>query len=533
MRIANKTRADFLEYPESFWRSLKHLNAFRIFLAVFFLAIGLLAEQWHFISTRHTPVFLTLSLFYALLTGLFEYTLHKRVMRFERQLSLQLLVDIASITLLMHFGGGIDTGLGLLLIVPLSGAGLFERTRKVWLMAAIATLAILSEQFLLDWLAGRASEGYVQAAMLSIAFFTVAGLSHLLAKGALSATHLAGEKAQELASLEKINARVIQDLPYGVLVINGNGQILQANPQASLLLNCTTTSRGDIKTCVPQLESVWRNWRDMDGEGVRVLDSGGQNIRLRVRLTALDSDRREGAVVVIEDLTELEQQAVKMKLAALGQLTANLAHEIRNPLSAINHAAQLLAEEPPSTEAAPTTGRLTRIIEDNVSRLNWLVEDVLALNRRDRVNPESIEAKVFVEAFMNEFKQNTELPEGLLQLDIPAELQLCFDRLHLHQILWNLCRNAVRHCRHEAGSIQIRAHRQDNQACLDIYNDGPSISPELQQRLFEPFFTTDKSGTGLGLYISRELTEANHGALRAIPQDNGALFRLACKIPPC
>lgn len=516
--------------PESFWRSLKHLDGFRLFLTLFFVATALSADRWHLVSTRNVSLFLQLGITYGVVLGGLALLLRRWHLAFEVRLTLPLLADIFLLTLLMHVGGGIETGLGLVLIVPLAGAGMYAETRAMLFMASLATLAVLTEHALSAWGHPDMAEGFARAGMLSVGFFTVAGLSHLLAKSAQAATRLAGEKARQAASLERINERVIRDLPYGVAVVDGDGRLLQANPQAAQMLACPLGRRGDLQTCVPELARAWRRWRDT-GEGQsQLFRAGGEGRRLRASLSALDPDGEQGAVIVIEDMTELEQQAMKLKLAALGRLTANLAHEIRNPLSAINHAAQLLAED---LGRDAQSARLTRIIEDNVKRLNWLVEDVLALNRRDRVDREAIDLARFLEDFLAQFQQSEGLAPGVAQLIMEDALVLCCDRLHLHQILWNLCRNARRHASGASGSIQIRVRATLDSVQLDVYNDGPSIDPELQLRLFEPFYTTDKAGTGLGLYIARELAEANGAELRCLPQDAGALFRLSGRLPPC
>jgi len=229
-------------------------------------------------------------------------------------------------------------------------------------------------------------------------------------------------------------------------------------------------------------------------------------------------------MILLQDMTELEREAQNMKLAALGRLTANLAHEIRNPLAAIQQAAALLEEEP----STPTMARLTRIIEDNARRLNGLVEDVLLLNRRDRMQQEAIPLADFLRDFVAQFSQTERVPLGVISLSAPAHLSVRFDRLHLTQILWNLIRNAWRYCTREPGSIELRAVAHDGAVLIDVFNDGEPVSPEMQQRLFEPFYTTDSRGTGLGLYIARELAEANGGTLRYVDKAGGALFRVSC-----
>jgi two-component system sensor histidine kinase PilS (NtrC family) len=513
-----------VRYPDSFWRSLRHLNGFRLYLAVFFIASALFADRLSWLARDSLGVFLTLSLAYAATTWSIGGMIRRRQPDFERQLIGQLLLDIGMIVILMHLGGGKDTGLALLLMVYMAAAGLHASTRVMLLIPAAATLALLLEQGMSSWSGPSGLQGFFQAGVLAVGLFMVASLAHVLARGTLAAAALAGAKEREVASLEKINARVIQDLPYGVLVVDGDNRLLQANGQASAWLECRMAPHVELRACCAPLAGLLDAWKRREPrlDGL-FKNPGGRHYR--ARLIELDPERRDGAVIILEDLSELEQEAQKLKLAALGRLTANLAHEIRNPLSAVRHAAQLLAEDVPSEG---TAGRLTRIIEDNVGRLNRMVEDVLLLNRRDRLAREAIPVAAYLDDFLAQFQEGEHLPEGLIEIEVEAGSNVSFDRTHLHQILWNLLRNALRHCSRTPGSIHVGARASGARCLIEVYNDGAPIPAELVARLFEPFYTTDSRGTGLGLHIARELAEANHAELSCLTRDEGALFRLTC-----
>jgi two-component system sensor histidine kinase PilS (NtrC family) len=230
-------------------------------------------------------------------------------------------------------------------------------------------------------------------------------------------------------------------------------------------------------------------------------------------------------VLVLEDLSQAEQAAQRLKLAALGRLTANIAHEIRNPLSAISHAAQLLREDTHD----PAQAKLTSIIENNTRRLDRLVEEVLTLNRRDRLNPVDYDAAMLA-ALIDELRQTEEIPADAVIVSMPDTLRFQFDPDHLRQIVWNLLRNAWRFSRKQAGSLRFSARMLgDNSFQFDIEDDGPGLSAEHHSKLFEPFFTTDAQGTGLGLFLARELAEANHATLAYVPGADGARFRLSLR----
>jgi two-component system sensor histidine kinase PilS (NtrC family) len=516
------------EAPEAFWRSLGHLNSFRVFLAIALGVAGTLADPT-FHHFEYTRLFQATCAVYLTIALLFRRPLLSRRERFDRQVGRQALVDICCITLLMHLSGGNASGLGLLLIVTLAAVGMLTSTRMVLFWAAAATMAVLAQQAAQFATIEGSAGGFARAGLLSLGLFTVALLSHALAKGTLAAAGVAAEKSRQAESLERINERVIQELPYGVIAVNGEGMVLQHNARAGELLDVRFFARCGLGHCSPRLSEMWWRWRAGEDLPEHPFQVGREGRRLRARFIALEPTRREGAVLVLEDLTALEEQARRMKLASLGMLTANLAHEIRNPLSAIRHAAGLLKEDAVDATAVKLSG----IIDSNAERLNMLVEDVLALNRRDRMTREAIALQAWLQAFAEEYATREQVPEICLTVQVVGDPAICFDAAHLEQILWNLLRNAWRYCLKQPSSIRVRAVANDTRVDIDVTNDGPCIAQELQARLFEPFYTTDKAGSGLGLYIARDLAEANGAQLRYVDIPDGAQFRLNCQAAPC
>jgi two-component system sensor histidine kinase PilS (NtrC family) len=230
-------------------------------------------------------------------------------------------------------------------------------------------------------------------------------------------------------------------------------------------------------------------------------------------------------VLFLEDTTRAREEAQQLKLAALGRLTANIAHEIRNPLAAISHAAELLGEERRDAQR----GRLTRIIHDNTLRLERLVAEVLQLSRRDRQLPEKIGLRRWLLPFIEEFVANESVPPERFRVEAPAEAVIEFDPGHLHQVMWNLLRNAVRYAGAEAGAVRIAARAAGDRVELSVIDNGPGVPASSQGQLFEPFFTTDSKGTGLGLYLARELCAANRASLEYVREGSGAHFRVVAR----
>ena len=515
--------------PDSFWRSLVHLNHFRLFLALALGAAGLMSGQ-PFTRLDHPVLFSLTCAGYFLAAMLFREPLIERGERFDRQVVRQVMVDLTCLGVLMYLSGGNASGMGLLLIVTVAAVGMLRDTRMVMFWAAMASLTVLGEQTLQLISFESGMGGFVRAGLLSLGFFGVALLSHALAQATMAAAQLAEEKSRQAESMARINERVIQELPYAVMAVSGEGEILQYNGRAESLLGTHFFARCNLGHCAPRLAEQWRLWRDGRELPGHPFMMGLDGLRLRARFIELEPTRSEGAVVVLEDMTELEAQAQKMKLASLGMLTANLAHEIRNPLSAIRHAAGLLREDAGLDGLAP---KLTRIIDDNVRRLNGLVEDVLALNRRDRLRQEVVDLETYLPTFVHQFMQHESVPDDIIQIYVARGARACVDPGHLEQIMWNLFRNAWRYCARHPDSIRLRVSATETRADIDVLNDGPPIPAEVQAHLFEPFYTTDKQGTGLGLYIARELAEANRAALRYVENPDGAMFRLSCLAPPC
>jgi two-component system sensor histidine kinase PilS (NtrC family) len=249
----------------------------------------------------------------------------------------------------------------------------------------------------------------------------------------------------------------------------------------------------------------------------------GTNRPVRVRFLPVQREGFWGAVIVLEDLQRVQEQAQQVKLAALGRLTANIAHEVRNPLSSISYATELLQENLQD----PAQQRLSQIILDNTARLNRIVQDVMQLNRRDRAKSEALDLAQYLPRFIDELCQTKRLSPATIKVILPATCPVNFDRGHLDQILWNLCHNALRYSQNRPGSIELEARLADDRILLEIRDDGPGIDTETAQKLFEPFFTTAAGGTGLGLYIARELCDANGAILELRPEVAiGACFRI-------
>ncbi|MDR3427580.1 MULTISPECIES: sensor histidine kinase [Silvimonas] len=508
---------------EMHWRSLAGLNLFRLLCVVGLIISIVLFSRRLVLDPELRQPFVWLISGDLILIALFAITIRKRIPNFEIQLSAQVVTDVIFLVSLMDLFGGVKSGLGILLLPYLAAAGLISRGRMTLFHAAVASIALLIEQ---GWRVLNYQSSFDEnftPALLCIACFAVAWLGHRLSRLAEASEKLAEQRGVDLQNLAQVNQRILQDVSDGVVVVDGAGHIRQFNERAELLTGQRLQIGERLAASLPLLGKAVTGWQADRQRPLELVAGVSPQNTLRLRMVGLSAAEPGDVMVYLEDMDRLRQESQQLKLAALGRLTANLAHEIRNPLSAISHAAQLLGEE---THSDPLYTRLTRIIDDNANRLERMVRDVLELNRRDRLQMTEIDLANWLQGFLLEFRQVENIVPQLT-LSCPANAVIRFDPGHLHQVLWNLARNGWRYCSQGENSLTFTVELLDGRWQLDVFNDGPPVPADAQVQLFEPFFTTESKGTGLGLYIAREICAANAAQLEyAPPPDGGARFRI-------
>ncbi len=530
MPLSTETTVSGKEYSEAFWRSLLYFNIYRVIVAlVLFGAVNWLGENTPFGSYHRTLFLYTDYAYLAFALSSFAIILSRRI-AFNLLLAASVLTDIVAVVLMMYASGGVPSGLGLLLLASLAAAGLMSRGRLTLFFAAAATLAVLGEHsYEVLFLFGSFAL-FVQAGLLSIAFFATAWLAHTIAKRAVAIEAIAAQREVDLASMAQVNQLIIQDMQDGVLVVDERGAIRQINSRAEEILGPVSLAGGDVMLhdYAPLLAARLEQWRRDPDTRFDPLRTVVGRKATSARFMPVGVARNVGVVIFLEDISRVQRQAQQLKLASLGRLTANIAHEIRNPLSAINHATELLLED---TGRRASQLRLLQIIHDNAKRLDRMVQDVLKLNRRDQALRESFDLEDYLRTFASQFCEIEKLPQELIAIDLQSRPLVSFDRSHLNQVMWNLCRNALRYCQRRPGSITlgVRAGPRAGTIELSVIDDGPGVAEALRGHLFEPFFTTASAGTGLGLYIAREICEANGATLDYVERPTGAQFGIICK----
>jgi two-component system, NtrC family, sensor histidine kinase PilS len=507
---------------ESFWTSLTFFAIYRILVGAFFFALTLLGPSSFGLGDAVPRLFAVVSGLY-LAAAIAFLMLVNRTRRWPWvQLTAQIVLDIVVATLLIFASGGFRSGLGVMLLIALAAAALMADRRTALFYAALASLAILFEH---SWWALRQDGqggSFVPVGFLALSYFATTIIVNRLSERVVVNERIARERGLQLANQLRINDLVLRDVQDGVLVVDAAGHVVQHNAPAGILLGVRAFDGEPLATLAPTIAAQFAQWREGDELDAEPVIVGEHSARVRLRFQEVGVDGVSLAIVFIEDWTRLEGEAQKMKLVALGRLTANIAHEIRNPLSAITHAADLIGEE----NRIEGRARLARIMRDNAHRLDRMVRDVLELNRRDRAQLEPIELAAFVTTFVDEFAQYEKAPTEVVTVEIDAALVVSFDRVHLHQILWNLVRNAWRHGSRGPSAVRLRAIVEGASVELHVIDDGPGVPQSLRGQLFEPFFTTAGKGTGLGLYIARELAVANGASLEYMAEAVGGDFRL-------
>lgn len=426
-------------------------------------------------------------------------------------------VDIVMIMALVYLTGGIGTGVGILVLPFVATSCMLSYGKFPALYAGFTTVCILCVMFLSDQLSLDAEKwdgrNIGTAIMLIGASFAVAYLTSYSATFLRDATASARKHKRNYNRVRGLNQLVLNRVQEAVIVIDPELKVWLFNRQAKNYFSGLAAEQKE-----PIFEDLVARWLLNPGKAFEA-DIHLHRFSMHVRAVPMVQEDGKLLMLFLRSLREIAAEAMATKLASLGQLTANLAHEIRNPMSAIRHANDLLQENIED----PVSKKLHGIIDGNIRRIDKMLEDISTLNKKDNLGRESINLMKFWLAFKQEFTLNNPSSVGCIKMKMQGKnLTVTADPMHVQQIMWNLCNNAWRHSTKGSDAIKVSIKPSGKlNVSIVVSDDGPGAAPEIRNRLFEPFFTTEKGGTGLGLYVARELAHANLGQLHYHPELNG------------
>lgn len=525
--------------PDLTWRVLTTLNTIRVLIAVGLLGLFFAGGEHPVFGEQNPTMFSATAAGYLVFAVVSMLSLHMRWMPLGAQSVTQSVVDIVAIVILMHASGGIESGLGGLLIIFIGAGSLVLPLRFPTILAAIATFAVLGEQLYSQLSGATVDANYPAAGIVSAIIFAMALATRPLGRRIQASEALARQRGVDLRNLSQLNEYIVQHLRESIIVLDGNDDIRLSNTSATQLLGTTQEVNGmalrEIFEPLADYLIKWRVEHDLTSHPEFTVISASNNLPVTAHLAPLGKNgARAGPVLVfLEDASLMNERVQQSKLASLGRLSASIAHEIRNPVGAMSHAAQLLAEADGITEADM---RLTEIIKTHSSRVSHIIDNMLQLSRRESSRPEHVALKDWLDEFAEEFSRTLELQEGELSIaDLSTDLEVRMDPSHLRQVLWNLCDNAVKYASETGGiMVEIEAGRLQGQGrpYVEVLDHGLGVDKATADKMFEPFYTERTGGTGLGLYISRELCELNRATLLYLDRPGGgSIFRIVFADP--
>ena len=436
----------------------------------------------------------------------------------NRHYLVTLFIDIVLLVMISYTSGGVRSGMAHLLVIPIAAGSMMYNIRISTFFAAIATIATGYSEVYLYLSIPNFPDDYFQAGLLGVLLFLVALTLQYLSSKIRQKEMINLRQAANIQSLMAINQKIIERMQTGIIVVDENADVLNCNSSAKRLLGFQEDSPALPAVLRSQLDN-WRRNHFWQEEPFRI---AGNAPELQASFAFLNAEADPTSLIFLEDNTQMSSRAQHLKLMSLGRLTASIAHEIRNPLGAISHACQLLEESPLATGEE---NRLLSIINTHTSRVNLIIKNILELSRNQQELPEALLLNPWVEnfhsRFCNSYKEDIDF-EVEFQVD-PGAIQ--FIPGQLEQLLTNLCDNGLRYSFLTTGRRFVRAEikidEASGQPCIDIIDAGPGVPDDEIDQIFEPFFTTEINGTGLGLFICKEICEANQARLFFSRTDDG------------
>lgn len=509
------------------WRALSYYNIYRLLIAFLFVSLYWIGQIPEPLGSYDRNVFIITSHLYLMVTLAAFFFIQFRKPPFFLQVVSHVLIDILVISAFIYSSSGLNSGFGMLMVIAIAGGNLLIPGRAGFFFAALATLSVLSHEIYLEFAPLRQAPNYIHAGILGVTYFFTAMISYVLASRVEFSEALAEQRAVDLQNLGRLNEHIVQRLQSGIIVLDEKYNIRLANESASNLLGLHDSLEiQDIEYACPEFLQGVKDWMSGKGEATFIIKPAKGLVDIQISLVQLHMENKTETLVFLDDVSKLRQEAQQLKLASLGRLTASIAHEVRNPLGAISHAAQLLTE---SDVLEQEEKRLSTIITEQSVRVNTIIENIMRISRRERSTPSVTNLGDWLNGFVREFKASLGLDDGDIKLRFNLEnIKANMDPDQLYQVMWNICENGIRYSR-DKPLIEIICdiHQESQRPYIDIIDTGVGINSDISDHLFEPFITSESKGTGLGLFIARELCEANQATLNLYSNtDEGCIFRI-------
>ena len=516
--------------PAAIRHEMLFLNGLRLVQAVVYIALAFAPAQVRSLPVESLHLALLVTLPY-LLFAVAALALTGRCVPYAKvAVSILLVADIAAALLAMSVIEYSRIGIAMMLAVNLGVGALILSLRLSSFFAALATLGLLGHAMLAQAVGDGNNDGtLMESAMFGVAYFAITSLCHVLGRQLRASEALAEQRSTDLANLSQVNELIIRRMKTGVLLVDDANRIHQINESAWMLLGNPGAEQRDLGRLAPELSRRLYHWMTAgktDETATQLADGVPEVIPRFSRLAPNDDSL---VLIFLDDTSLVSRRAEELTLSSLGRLSASIAHEIRNPLAAIRYSAQLLAE---SESMDATDQRMVEIINNHCVRLNEIIENILQLSRRERSHPETLDLGRWAQGFVDEYKQGNDLGNDTLRVVVGATTTVAAvaDPQQLQQVAWNLVQNALRYGRlpgEPARVMVIVRNGEHGEPILEVTDRGPGIAPKVAAQIFEPFYTTHEYGTGLGLYLARQMAEANQSSLEYVRvAGGGSCFRL-------
>jgi len=508
--------------------------AYRSLLSILLLLALTNPNTRQLVGTLNSELYLVVSSLFLTTNLLLLALIRTRFVTSQGMLFLIFCIDILAITLLADSSGGLPSGLPILLVATAAASAVLITNGTIaTLLAALCVIATLSDTLRLINEQLLTIRSLLPAGLLGVLIFAVSLLIQAIVQRVSQAEELARRRAADLYDLQRLNEQIVQSLQIGILLLYENGKVRIMNRSASRLLepNPAALPENDLQLTdfSEELARQYERWRATATHLPTPIHIDDNAPKIVANFQSLRSSGDGDTLIFLEDYTPVSQQAQALKLASLGRLTASIAHEIRNPLGAISHAAQLLGE---SSALAQDDLDMMEIIRHNTVRMNAIIENVMEISRRQPPRLQRLALRGWLQSYLDEYRQSLRESSDI-ELALPtAALEIEFDPEHLQRVLGNLLDNALRHSHLETGRrsarINVSLEPLTQRCMVDVIDQGSGVSAADQAKLFEPFYTTVDSGTGLGLFLCKELCELNNSTLNYRPTNNKeSCFRIA------